>query len=370
MKQFKEFTLKEFKHIFRDKTTMLILFAMPLVMIILFSYAISTEVKNISVGVLDYSKDYQTQKIISEIESNKYFTIKKYIRDKQGIEDAFLKDNINLVIVFSENFAENMAHSKQASVQLLADGTEANSAAMYTGYAQGVLGQYLKNINNKGSNTSSFNIDVVNYKLYNPQSKSKYMFVPGVLGMMFLLLNAMMSSIAIVREKERGTMEMLLASPLRPYTIIISKLVPYFTLSSATFCLVLLFANFVIGVPVNGSILLLILLCLLYIFTALSMGLLISTLMQSQMAAMLVSGMVLMLPTIMLSGMMFPIESMPNILQWLSYIVPARWFISAVRKIMIQGVGFYAMQTEFLALGIMVVFYLTIALKKYKIRLE
>lgn len=196
------------------------------------------------------------------------------------------------------------------------------------------------------------------------------MFVPGVLGMMFLLLNAMMSSIAIVREKERCTMEMLLASPLRPYTIIISKLVSYFTLPSATFCLVLLFANFVIGVPVNGSLLLLILLCLLYIFTALSMEFLISTLMQSQMVAMLVSGMVLMFPTIMLSGMMFSIESMPNILQWIYYIVPARWFISAVRKIMIQGVGFYAMQTEFLALEIMVVFYLTIALKKYKIRLE
>ncbi len=370
MKTFISFVRKEFLHILRDKTTLLIMFAMPIVMIILFSYAISTEVKNISVAVLDFSKDEQTNRIIEKFNQNKYFQIKQYLTTNKEIEVAFKEKKINLVMVFSENFAENMLHTHEASIQLLADGSEANSGAMYIGYAQGVLGSYLKEINSDAGATQSFQIQTNSTMLYNPQSKSEYNFVPGVIGMMLLLLNAMMSSIAIVREKERGTMELLLASPMPPIQIILSKTIPYLTLSSITLLLVLVFAHFVVGVPINGSVGLLLLLCLLYIFTALSMGLLISTVMQTQISAMLVSGMVLMLPTIMLSGMVFPIESMPNILQWLSCIVPARWFISALRKIMIQGVDITAVSTEFLILIGMVVLYLIIALKKFKIRLQ
>lgn len=369
MKQFIAFVKKEFKHIFRDRITMLILFIMPIVMIMLFSYAISTEVKNINVAVLDYSNDYQTKKIIEEIRNNKYFTIKYYLHSQKEIIELFQKGKVNVVIVFPENFSENMIHTQDASIQLIADGTEANQASMYVNYVQNILIKYLQNINNKGGKV---NIGIItqSHMLYNPQSKSAYNYVPGVLGMMLLLINAMMSSIAIVRERERGTMEMLLASPLPPIYIILAKAMPFFTISSISLILIFCFSFFIIDVPIAGSVFVLVILCLLYILTSLAMGLFISNVVNNQLSAMLISGMVLMLPTMLLSGMMFPIESMPEILQDISYIIPARWFISAIRKIMIQGVGITYIMKELLALIIMCVVYILGSLKNFKIRLE
>lgn len=348
---------------------MLILLVMPIVMIILFGFAITTEVKDTQVAVYDPSKDVATQHIRDMFQANKYFTIAEELSDPSQIDKVFKEGKINLVLVFSENFADNMIHTGEATVQLLADGTEPNQASMRVGYAQNILSAYQRELVQGGGN-SSFQVIPELKMLYNPQQKSEFNFVPGVIGMMLLLICAMMSSIAIVREKEMGTMEVLLASPLPPIYIIIAKAIPYFTISCVNLTTILLLSAFMLHIPIAGSLLCLVGISLCYILVALALGLLISTIVDSQLAAMLLSSLVLMIPTILLSGTIFPIESMPVWLQKVSAIVPARWFIDAVRKLMIQGVEIQYVGREFVILGGMVVLLVAAALKKFKIRLE
>ena len=283
------------------------------------------------------------------------------------INDVFKYGKINLVIVFSEDFAGHLLHTGEAAIQLIADGTEPNQASMLTQYASGILASCQQELLSQYN--APFQILPEVKMLYNPQSKSAYNFVPGVMGMVLILICAMMTSIAIVREKETGTMEVLLASPLKPIYIILAKAVPYFALSLLNLTTILLLAVFVFGVPLSGNLFWVVVLSLLFIFLALSLGLLISTLVKTQIAAMLASGMVLMLPVMLLSGLMFPIESMPKILQGFSAIVPARWYIEAVKKLMIQGVEVQFVAKEFLILAIMAGGVLLVSLKKFNIRL-
>ena len=369
MKQFLSFVRKEFYHIFRDRRTMLILLVMPIIMIILFGFAITTEVKDTQVAIYDPSKDVATQQIRDRFQANEYFTIAEELSDPRQIDEVFKKGKINLVLVFSENFADNMIHTGEATIQLLADGTEPNQASMRVGYAQNILSTYLRELSQVNGKAAYQVLPEVKM-LYNPQQKSEFNFVPGVIGMMLLLICAMMSSIAIVREKEMGTMEVLLASPLPPAYIILAKAIPYFTISCVNLATILLLSAFMLHIPIAGSLLCLVGIAMLYILVALSLGLLISTIVDSQLAAMLLSSLVLMIPTILLSGTIFPIESMPLWLQKLSAFIPARWFIDAVRKLMIQGVEVRYVGHEILILCVMIAALVTIALKKFKIRLE
>lgn len=368
MKEFIAFVRKEFYHIFRDKRTMLILLGMPIVQILLFGFAITTEVKNTEVAIFDPSKDVSTQQIKERFQASEYFTIAEELSSPEQINDVFKYGKINLVIVFSENFADNLLHTGEAAVQLITDGTDPNQASTITGYASGILGSYQQELMEQYQ--VPFQIVPEIKMLYNPQGKSAYNFVPGVMGLILMLICAMMTSIAIVREKEIGTMEILLSSPLKPIYIILAKAVPYFTLSVGNLITILLLSVYVLDVPIAGSLFWLVLLSLLFIFTALSLGLLISTLVNTQMAAMLASGMGLMMPIMLLSGMMFPIESMPEILQWISSIVPARWYIAAVKKIMIQGVEIQFVAKELYILAAMAGALIILSLNKFKTRLS
>lgn len=368
MNAFISFVKKEFYHIFRDKRTILILLVMPVIQIILFGFAITTEVKNAQVAVFDLSKDAETRRIIERIQASPYFTVAEELTAPDEVNDIFKYGKINLVLVFSENFAENLLHTGDAAIQLIADGTEPNQASMLIGYATNTLGAYQQEL--AAQYPMPFQIKSEIRMLYNPHTKGAYNFVPGVMGLILMLICAMMSSIAIVREKETGTMEVLLSSPLKPLHIILAKLIPYFTLSVFNLATILLLSVFVLEVPVAGNLFLLILTSLLYVFLALSLGLLVSTVVDTQMAAMLISGMGLMMPIMILSGMMFPIESMPKALQWISSIVPARWYIEAVKKIMIQGVEFRFVAKELIILAAMAIGLMIISLKKFKIRLN
>ena len=368
MRQFISFVKKEFYHIFRDKRTMLILLGIPVVQMLLFGFAITTEVKDVQVAVFDPSKDVATRQIIEKFRASSYFDFVEELTDVDEINDIFKYGKINLVIVFSDNFAENLMRTGDASVQLITDGTEPNQASMITGYASNILASYQQSLSEQGK--TPFRIVPEIKMLFNPQSESAYNFVPGVMGMILMLICAMMTSIAIVREKETGTMEVLLASPMRPIFIILAKAVPYFVLSILNLITILLLSVFVLGVPVAGNIFSLMFISLVFIFLALSLGLLISTLVDTQMAAILASGMGLMMPTMILSGLVFPIESMPVVLQWISAIVPARWYIEAIRKIMIQGVGIEFVMREFGILAVMTCFLLVLSLKKFKTRLS
>jgi ABC-2 type transport system permease protein len=320
------------------------------------------------VAVFDPSKDAVTQRIKEKFQASPYFTIAEELTDFVQINDVFKYGEIGLVIVFSENFASNIFHTGEAAIQLIADGTEPNQASTLTNYASGILNTAQQEF--MAQYNAPFQIVSGLKMLYNPQSKSAYNFVPGVMGLVLILICAMMTSIAIVREKETGTMEVLLSSPLKPIYIILAKAVPYFALSILNLATILLLAVFVLGVPVAGNLFWLILLSLVFIFLALSLGLLISTVVDTQLAAMLASGLVLMMPIMLLSGMIFPIESMPDILQWISAIVPARWFIDAVKKLMIQGVDIQYVAKEFLILAGMAFFLIFVSLKKFMIRLN
>ncbi|MDR2920837.1 MAG: ABC transporter permease [Tannerella sp.] len=368
MKQLIVFIKKEFYQIFRDRRTMTILLIMPIAQILLFGFAINTEVKNTRVAVYDPSKDASTQLVIDRFQASDYFTIAEELTNPDQINDVFKSGKIDLVMVFSENFAENLLNDGQAAVQLIADGTDPNQASILTGYASGILSSYRQELMEQYN--VPFQITPEVKMLYNPQSKSAYNFVPGVMGLILMLICAMMTSIAIVREKETGTMEILLSSPLKPTYIILAKAVPFFVLSVVNLITILLLSVFVIGVPIAGSLFLLVLVSLLLILVALALGLLISTLVDTQLAAMMASGMGLMMPIMLLSGMMFPVESMPDVLQWLSSIVPARWFIEAVKKIMIQGVEIRFVAKELCILAAMAFGLIAFALSKFKNRLN
>ena len=362
MKQFWAFIKIEFFHIFRDRRTMLILLGMPVLQIILFGFAITTELNHSRVAVLDPSKDAVTTRITERIDENRYFSVVKELSSASDIETVFRHDEADIVVAFTPDFDANLS-TGEAGIQLVVDATDPNTGNMMAGYVQGIVGQALQ------SGTQSSPI-VQTHLLFNPQMKSAYNFVPGVMGLILMLICAMMTSISIVREKETGTMEVLLVSPIRPIFIILAKAVPYLVLSCVNLATILLLSVYVLHVPVEGSLWTLSFLSLLLIAVALSLGLLISCVVQNQVAAMIVSGMGLMMPVMLLSGMIFPVESMPAVLQWISNIIPARWYIQAVKKVMIEGLGMAAVWHEALILSGMAALLIGLSLKTFKERLE
>lgn len=340
----------------------MILLGMPVLQIILFGFAITTELNHSRVAVLDPSKDAVTTRITEWIDENRYFSVVKELSSASDIETVFRHDEADIVVAFTPDFDANLS-TGEAGIQLVVDATDPNTGNMMAGYVQGIVGQALQ------SGTQSSPI-VQTHLLFNPQMKSAYNFVPGVMGLILMLICAMMTSISIVREKETGTMEVLLVSPIRPIFIILAKAVPYLVLSCVNLITILLLSVYVLHVPVEGSLWTLSFLSLLLIAVALSLGLLISCVVQNQVAAMIVSGMGLMMPVMLLSGMIFPIESMPAVLQWISNIIPARWYIQAVKKVMIEGLGMAAVWHEALILSGMAALLIGLSLKKFKERLE
>ena len=347
MKQFESFIIKEAQHILRDKRTMLILFGMPVVMMLLFGFAISTDVRNVRTAVVLSYVDHQTHKMVERLGANEYFDILYKVDNSAAAEQLIRHQKADLAIVFSGNNA----------IQVITDGTDPNMAQMYANYATMIL--------------QSSDMSVITQKLlFNPQMHSCYNFVPGIMGMLLMLVCAMMTSISIVKEKERGTMEVLLVSPVRPLMIIIAKAVPYLVLAFVILCTILSISKYLLLVPISGSLFWIFLVSCIYIIVALSFGLLISTVAKTQLVVLLTSAMILLMPCILLSGMMFPVESMPDILQYISAIMPPRYYISAMRKLMIMGVGIDKVIHELMVLSLMAVVLLSAALLKFRSRLE
>ncbi|MBK7631267.1 MAG: ABC transporter permease [Ignavibacteriales bacterium] len=367
MKQLITFIKKEFHHILRDTRSMLVLIGLPIVQLLLFGFAITTEVRNANIAILDNSKDEVTQSIITKIESSQYFDIDRSITSNDQIEEAFKTGKIKLAIVFQQNFQNELSHSNKAQLQIIADATDPNQATTLTNYLSSIVKDYQNELNQQ--NKLPYNINTEMRMLYNPQLKGAYTSVPGVMGMILLLISAMMTSIAIVREKELGTMEILLVSPMQPGLVIISKVIPYFIISMINVATILILSVFVLGLPIEGSLFLLIASTIIYIFCALSLGILISTVTETQQAAMLISLLGLMLPVVMLSGYAYPIANMPTILQILSNLVPAKWYIIIVKNIMIKGIGIEQIWKELLILLAMTGTFLLISIKRFKIRL-
>ena len=343
------FVIKEAKHILRDKRTMLILFGMPVVLMLLFGFAITTDVKNVRTVVVCSEMSPRTQQAVERLSQSEYFIITQTVNTPHEAERLIRNQKADMALVFAQDHG----------VQIMVDGCDPNMAQQWTTYAQQTLAP---------ANSSLFTLHAS--LLYNPQMRSAYNFVPAIMGMLLMLICAMMTSISIVREKERDTMEVLLVSPVRPLMVIIAKAVPYLVMAFAILITILLMARFVLEVPLAGSLFWIIIVSLIYILLALSLGLLISNVAQTQLVALLLSAMVLLMPVVMLSGMLFPVESMPAVLQWISAVVPPRYYIQAMRKLMIMGVGIREVAQEVAILSGMTILLLTIALKKFKQRLE
>ncbi len=368
MKQLKSFIIKEFYHIFRDPRTMLILFGIPIAQLLIFGTVIKNEITDVPVAILDHSKDKTTQQIIQKILSSGYFILYENLQHTAQTETIFKKGKVKEIIVFEKNFEERLMKEGQAHVQLIADATDPNMARLVTSYTAGIINDYMAKMH--PDLQVPLHIEPAVRMYFNENMVSAFMFVPGTMALILMLISAMMTSISITREKELGTMEILLVSPLKPIQIITGKVLPYLLLSIANAFVIVLIGRYVFGVPVTGSFLLLMLQTILFILMALCLGLFISTVAKDQMTAMFISMIGLMLPTIILSGFIFPIDNMPDILQWLSHIMPARWYITIIRGIMLKGTGILFIWKETLILAGMTLIFIALSVKKFKIRLE
>lgn len=380
LKRFFSFVGKEFNHILRDTKTLMVLLVMPVVLIVLFGFALSTEIKNIKVAIYAPSSDAAVTRIINQIDASEYFTVVKMLSNESQIRQSFLDNTADMAVIFEENFHYALKHGGRGHLQVITDASNTNTASMAVFYFNSVIASYQEELaaeqalehasaGNMDDAQQPVTIDVSSRMLYNPLMKSAFNFVPGVLGMILMLVCAMMTSVSIVREKERGTMEVLLVSPVKPFSIILAKAIPYFVVSAFNLVTLILLSVFLLKVPVSGSMWWMVLVSLLFIMVSLSIGILISTLVSKQEVAIIISSMVLMLPTMLLSGMLFPIESMPAALQYISLIVPARWYIDAIKVLMIQGLGIrFCLEAVLILVGFLVAI-IGLSIWKFKDRL-
>lgn len=368
MKRFAAFVRKEFYHIIRDRRTLTVLIGMPVVQLLLFGYVLTNEIRDAKIAILDKDRNQASREITEKILSSDYFKLERNLDSEQEVHECFKQGNVKEVIIFEAGFSDKLQREGKARMQILADASEPNTAKLLVNYTQGIVSDYSRTMN---SQFASQNLIIPEVRmLYNPGMKGVYLFVPGIIAMLLILISALMTSISITREKELGTMEVLLVSPLRPMQIILGKVSVYMGLSFLIVIITLVVSNLVFNVPVKGSFFLLLAESLLYILTALSLGILISSVTKSQQVAMMVSLVGLMLPTVLLSGFIFPIENMPLILRWLCQIMPPRWFIVIIKNIMLKGTGFGMVWKETLVLAGMTAFFIFLSVKKFKNRLE
>jgi ABC-2 type transport system permease protein len=365
MKQFASFVRKEFYHVLRDRRLLFILFGMPVVQVLLFGFALTNEVKDTRIGVLDEAKDRVSRGITEEVAASRYFDLDRDLISPAQMTRAFRKGKIRPILVFPAGLARHVARYGTGTVQVITDATDMNVAGQITAYLDAIISGYRI----PGSAPGRGIVPVIRM-LYNPGLEGAPDFVPGVMAMVLLLVCVMMTAVAIVKEKESGTMEVLLVSPLKPAQIILSKAVPYLILSLADLAAILLLSVYALHVPVRGSLVLLLAESTLFVVTCLMLGILISIQTRSQEVAMLISLVAMLLPTLMLSGFMFPIENMPYALQLLSDIIPSKWYYRIIRAVMIQGAGFSAVWKETLILAGITLMLFVVSLKRFKIRLQ
>jgi len=369
MKRFLGFVKKEFLHIFRDYRTLFILFGIPAAQILIFGYAVSTDIKNAGVAFLDLSHDEVTQKLTDKIISSGFFKKTETLLNYNDIDKVFKKGKTKAVIIFEQDFGKNLVSEGKANLSVIADGSEPNTATLVTNYTTAIVNDFVTEFSSPALNKSIVISPEVKM-LYNPNLKSHFMFVPGVITLILILICALMTSVTITREKEFGTMEVLLVSPLRPIQIILGKVMPYFILSFINVLLILALSWFVFGLPVKGSLALLLAECMLYILMSLTLGILISTVSENMQQAIFISLIGLMLPTVLLSGFIFPIENMPKVYDYVSSVLPPRYFIVIIKNIMIKGTGFMYIWKETFILIIMTLVFTGLSVRKFKIRLE
>jgi len=368
MKQLLVFIRKEFFHVFRDRRTLLIMFGLPVVQIVLFGFALTNEVKNIRIVISDNADDVNSRQIINKIKASTYFNVQEPIADYNEIEKAFKKGDLKCALIFPAHFGDDLFHGGKTQIQIITDGSDPNIAKTVVNYLTAIITGYEQQIS--GTTTRPYHIIPETRMLYNEEGNGSLNFIPGVMALILMIVCTTLTSVAVVKEKELGTMEVLLVSPFKPVFVLIAKAVPYLILSMINVILILLLTVFLLDVEIKGSIVLLFSESVLFIITCLSLGLLISNVTNSQQTAMLLSMMGMMLPTLIFTGFLFPLENMPKVFQIISHIIPARWYFIIVKAVMLKGLGFQYVWKETLILTVMTVVLLGFALKNFKIRLQ
>lgn len=369
MNAFKGFVIKEFKQIYRDKRTLVVLFGMPVIMLLLFGFAIRNEVSSAKIAVLDFSKDEVTRSIIQQLDASDSFHLAGNLSHYGEIEELFREGDIKEVVVFETDFEKKLTKGEKADVQIVTDATDPNLANLLQVYTSNIIRDFTASLHEEGPPQQA-GVQPTVRMMYNPELRSVNLFVPGLIAVILMLVSALMTSISITREKEMGNMEILLVSPLKPYHIIIGKVLPYLALSVINVITILILARLVFDVPFRGSYFFFFIEATLFILTALALGVFISSVANNQQTAMMVSLAGLLLPTVLLSGFIFPVSSMPELLQLISHAIPAKWFLIIVRNIMLKGSGFLFVWKETLILAVITLVFMGLSLQKFKVRLQ
>lgn len=362
MKRFLGFVKKEFYHILRDTRTMLILFVLPITLVIIFGYALNNDLKNVPIAILDQSKDAASIQLTNKLLSSGYFVLENNLTTEKDIKKVFEEGKVRMVIVFPSNFSNNLAHQKLTTIQLISDATDINTATSISGYALNIIADF--NYLNYSPSGEVTKLSIRPRMIFNQRLSSVYLYIPGTIALVMMIISAMLTSVTLAREKETGTMELLSISPIRPLMMVVGKVIPYLFLSVINCFIIVLMGIFIFGLPFKGSILLFVIECVLFIVTSLSLGILISTMVDTQQEAMYSSLISLMMPTMLLSGFIFPIESMPVVLQYISKIIPATHFITIIKSILIKGSGLSIIWKETGVLIIMTLVLLGISIRK------
>ena len=370
---------KEFFHIRRDRRTAAVLVALPVVQVLLFGYAIRTDVDDVRLAVVDPAPDSATIALRNRFTASNVFRTIAVVPRIRDLDPLFESGKAQQAIVFSPGFAENLGNGVPAQLLILTDGTEPNTASLLQSYAQSVVSQWASEAGRAGGAAGragtfgparAINIVPRVRMRFNPTRESSNLFVPGLMAFVLTIISSLMTAISLTREKETGTMEALLVSPLRPWEIIVGKVTPYLAIGFISVVAVLVEALLVFHVPLRGSVALLLFEGALYILVSLSLGILISARTSSQRIAMMFALLGTMLPNILLSGFIFPLESMPAPLRAISYIVPGRWFVAIARGIMLKGIGLEYVWRETLFLAAMATVLLAASIRSFNERLE
>ena len=339
MKAFLSILQKEFIHIGRDRISLFLVLAMPIALILLFGFTISTEIRNAKISILDQSKDTESNRLIENITASGYFQVVNFLDTEAEIDHDFKNKQIKIAMIIPPRFEESLAIDRAADIQIINDVSDINIASILNNYLRTVFNDYISDYN-RDNNAPETPINIVTTMQYNPELNSVYMFVPGIITLIMIIITALMSSITLAREKETNTMNMMLITTVKKINIAIGKVIPYMFLSLVSTVFILIISVYVFQMPIKGSISLLMLLCVVFMFTAASFGLLISAISKTQLDAMMVTMMGLFLPTVLLSGFLFPLDNMPIFFQWLADVFPAKWFILAIKDVMLKGATF------------------------------
>ncbi len=367
----RELVRKEFIQLFRDKKNRPLLIIAPLIQLLVFGYVVSTDVRDIRVALLDQSHSRESRMLIEALDANRTFRITHYIDNIRDLERILLKRKVDLTVRIGPDFSKHIRRGDSSSIQILADGSMSNMASVRIAYTSLVLDIFnqklIRELYPKKINYGKIDARIRTW--YNPNLDSRNFFVPGIVAVLIMILSLLLTSMAIIREKEAGTIEQLIVTPLKPIELILGKTIPYIIITQALMVIVIAFAIFWFSIPLKGNFFLLFAAACLFLLSTLGIGLFISTISATQQQAMMTT-FFFILPFFMFSGFVFPIANMPTVIQWFTYLNPLRYFLVIIRGIFLKGVGLEVLWPQFLALMILGSIVFTSAVKRFRKRMD